>query len=66
MSKTTSPVTELVALVLTRQEARGHDSADSHLYTVGYLTSMLEEACRLSPKVRKDIQSHLEFVKGSK
>jgi hypothetical protein len=56
----------LVAFILNRQEARGHDSETAHIYSVGYLASMLEKACNLSPKVRKDVQSHLDFIKGAK
>jgi hypothetical protein len=64
--KSNAPVTELVAFILNRQEARGHDSETAHIYSVGYLASMLEKACNLSPKVRKDVQSHLDFIKGAK
>ena len=63
MSNTSNPTKELVAYVLERQASKGMASGDAANYTLGYLCSMLEEACRLSPKVRKEVESHLRFVK---
>jgi len=63
MSNPSNPTKELVAYVLERQASKGMASGDAANYTLGYLCSMLEEACRLSPKVRKEVESHLRFVK---
>jgi len=63
MSNTSNPTKELVALLLERQVSKGMASGDAANYTVGYLCSMLEEACRLSPMVRKGVESHLRYVK---
>ena len=63
MSSTSKPAMELASYVKRRFMAKGYDLQDAHSYMTGYLESMLEEACRLSPKVRKEVQSHLQFLK---
>jgi hypothetical protein len=63
MSSTSKPAMELASYVKRRIMAKGYNLQDAHSYMTGYLETMLEEACRLSPKVRKEVQSHLQFLK---
>jgi hypothetical protein len=64
MSSTSKPAMELASYVKRRIMAKGYNLQDAHSYMSGYLESMLEKACDLSPEVRKEVQSHLQFLRN--
>jgi hypothetical protein len=63
-SKQTNQVDQLIEVLRADREKVGYDYSNQNAYILGYISSMLQGLADTSPKVRKELESTLNFIKA--